>query len=98
MAKKMSQDRAFLDDIGANLDDDAPRLVYADWLEDNGQPHRAEFIRLQCRLARMSDWDPDRLALEMRERDLLCVYGDEWAWALPTWARPRGRRPTFRRG
>jgi uncharacterized protein (TIGR02996 family) len=28
--------------------DDAPRLVYADWLDEHGDPVRAEFIRLQC--------------------------------------------------
>jgi uncharacterized protein (TIGR02996 family) len=28
--------------------DDFPRLVYADWLQENGKPQRAEFIRLQC--------------------------------------------------
>ena len=27
------------------LADDTPRLVYADWLQENGQPERAEFIR-----------------------------------------------------
>jgi uncharacterized protein (TIGR02996 family) len=27
--------------------EDSHRLVYADWLEENGQPERAEFIRLQ---------------------------------------------------
>jgi uncharacterized protein (TIGR02996 family) len=31
-------------------EDDGLRLVFADWLEDNGQTVRAEFIRLQCRL------------------------------------------------
>lgn len=28
-------------------DDDLPRLVYADWLEENGESERAEFIRRQ---------------------------------------------------
>ncbi len=32
--------------------DDAPRLALADWLEDNGQPERAEFTRVQLDLAR----------------------------------------------
>lgn len=32
-------------------DDDAPRLVYADWLDENGDHTRGEFIRLQCWLA-----------------------------------------------
>jgi uncharacterized protein (TIGR02996 family) len=31
--------------------EDTPRLVYADWLDENGQPERAEFIRLQIELA-----------------------------------------------
>src|SRR5437764_775929 len=35
------EERAFLEDIIANPDDDVPRLVYADWLDDHcakGQP------------------------------------------------------------
>src|SRR5262245_13644040 len=32
-------------------DDDIVRLAYADWLDENGDPTRAEFIRVQCRLA-----------------------------------------------
>lgn len=34
-------------------DDDAPRLIYADWLQDHGDEARAEFIRVQCELARI---------------------------------------------
>src|SRR5262249_46319231 len=34
-------------------EDDALRLVYADWLQENGQAERAEFIRVQCELARL---------------------------------------------
>ncbi len=30
--------------------DDAPRLVYADYLDEHGQSERAEFIRVQCEL------------------------------------------------
>jgi uncharacterized protein (TIGR02996 family) len=41
--------------ILADPADDAPRLVYADWLEEHGQPERAEFIRVQCELARDID-------------------------------------------
>lgn len=32
---------------------DAARLVYADWLDENGEGERAEFVRVQCELARM---------------------------------------------
>lgn len=34
--------------ISAAPDDDAPRLIAADWLEEHGEEKRAEFIRLQC--------------------------------------------------
>jgi uncharacterized protein (TIGR02996 family) len=45
-------DADFLRDIIANRDDDGPRLVYADWLDERGDPKRAEFIRVQCELAK----------------------------------------------
>jgi uncharacterized protein (TIGR02996 family) len=87
MAKKKASghDRAFLDDVAAHPEDDGPRLVYADWLDDNGQPHRAELIRIQCRLATMGENDPERLDLEYREADLLCVHARQWEAALPAW-------------
>lgn len=31
--------------------DDAPRLVYADWLEEHGHPERAEYLRFEVKLA-----------------------------------------------
>ncbi len=42
---------AFLADIIAHRDDDTPRMIYADWLEDEGEAERAEFIRVQVELA-----------------------------------------------
>jgi uncharacterized protein (TIGR02996 family) len=36
----------------AEPEDDAPRLIYADWLDEEGEGDRAEFIRVQCALAR----------------------------------------------
>jgi uncharacterized protein (TIGR02996 family) len=49
----MSLEEGFLADIIEHPDDDAPRLIYADWLDDHGQPKRADFIRVQCQLARL---------------------------------------------
>jgi uncharacterized protein (TIGR02996 family) len=43
----------FIDAILAEPGDDAPRLIYADWLEERGNP-RAEFIRLQVELATLA--------------------------------------------
>ena len=45
----------FLRAIIEHPEDDTPRLIYADWLEENGDPDRAEFIRVQCELARLDD-------------------------------------------
>jgi uncharacterized protein (TIGR02996 family) len=42
--------KTFIDAIAENPDDDTARLVYADWLEDRGDP-RAEYLRLEVELA-----------------------------------------------
>ena len=49
----MSDETALLAAIVAFPDEDTPRLVYADWLQEDGQPDRAEFIRVQCEYARL---------------------------------------------
>ena len=48
----MAIERAFLDDIIAHPEDDAPRLIFADWLGEHGDEARAEFIRVQVALAK----------------------------------------------
>lgn len=48
---------ALLAAVLANPADDLPRLVMADWLEENGQAERAAWIRIQCELERTM---PDR--------------------------------------
>jgi uncharacterized protein (TIGR02996 family) len=40
----MSHEAAFLQAILDSPDDDTPRLVYADWLDEHGQTERAEFL------------------------------------------------------
>jgi uncharacterized protein (TIGR02996 family) len=44
----LSQHESFLRSIFDAPDDDTPRLVYADFLQENSQADRAEFIRWQC--------------------------------------------------
>src|SRR5262245_13301502 len=83
---------AFLAAIRDNPTADAPRLVYADWLEDHGQAERAEFIRVQCRLAGLPEWDARRPELSFRERALLDRHARAWMAELPqlenvTWGR-----------
>jgi uncharacterized protein (TIGR02996 family) len=48
----MTHEAAFLVNVLAAPNDDAPRLIFADWLEEyGGQPERGEFIRVQIALA-----------------------------------------------
>ncbi|MGL6074489.1 MAG: TIGR02996 domain-containing protein [Fimbriiglobus sp.] len=74
--------------VVAAPDDDLPRLVLADWLEERGEESdvaRAEFIRLQCRIAErertapVPEGDPDR----EREKVLLDQYQSDWLRDLP---------------
>ena len=50
---------AFLRAIYDAPDDNTPRLVYADWLDEHGDPDRAALIRAQC--------ESDRLPVEGRD-------------------------------
>jgi uncharacterized protein (TIGR02996 family) len=57
--------------IVAHADEDTPRLAYADWLDEHGDPDRAEFIRVQCRLAETPPGDPDWVDLTERQDELV---------------------------
>ena len=75
-------------------EDDTPRLTYADRLEEEGEPERAEFIRVQVELAGLSCnekgmWSTCSAAvpcssceqiavLRSRERALFAAHGAEW--------------------
>jgi uncharacterized protein (TIGR02996 family) len=74
----MTQDEAFLQAIIESPEDDAPRLVYADYLEEHGQAARAEFIRLQCELAKRPQGDGSNEALAIRGEEIFTEYGNEW--------------------
>ena len=83
---------------------DLPRLVYADFLEESGDPPsvaRAEFIRVQCEVAG-GRVEPDRLAtLAAREKVLLA--GHAAGWLAPLKAKGEalqnaGTHGQFRRG
>ena len=79
----MSEREALYRNVVENRDDDAPRLVYADWLQENGDEPRAEFIRLQCRLAGMTPGDEGYFELRQRERELWSAYGHHWGGKVP---------------
>jgi len=75
----MRDERSFLEAIAATPDDDGPRIVYADWLQQAGDP-RGELIAVQCALA------AGRTAeLAARERALLDRHEAEWLAHAGLW-------------
>ncbi|MCG8587364.1 MAG: TIGR02996 domain-containing protein [Pirellulales bacterium] len=73
----METDQDFFDEINANPDDMSVRMVYADWLEERGDP-RAEFIEVQCALADMDRSHPERAPMEQIEWHLRKRHEREW--------------------
>jgi uncharacterized protein (TIGR02996 family) len=81
----MTDEPAFIRMIAAAPDDDAPRLVYADVLEERGDPAgaaRAEFIRVQCERARLVPDTPRSRELWFRDAALL-DWARHWRAELP---------------
>lgn len=74
--------KAFLRAICDNPDDDAPRLVYADWLEELGDP-RGEFIRISCERANLPPFDPRRRHWTLRLDELQVRHDLQWRDGLP---------------
>jgi uncharacterized protein (TIGR02996 family) len=84
----------FLQTVLDHPADDGPRMVYADWLEEQGDP-RGEFIRVQLQLNRIAPNDPNFDSLTDREMSLLNRHGELWREEIPEWAR---NGCEFRRG
>lgn len=72
----------------AALNDDAPRLVYADSLTEQDDP-RGEFIVLQCKLAAGRLGPKEAKAARAREAELLDAHREEWLGPLEKWLRQR---------
>src|SRR5262249_19209231 len=85
----MSELIALLTACKESPDEDSLRLILADWLEEHGEPDRAEFIRLQVQntpppLADL-DWeenDPDRVIRAARLDELWWQHGHRWLGPL----------------
>ncbi len=102
--------KALLAAVLAAPDDDAPRLVYADWLMEQGDP-RGEFIAVQCELASLGEAEAARATeLRAREAELLARHKKDWVGHFPgsrteygivggrTWVKGSPTRWTFERG
>jgi uncharacterized protein (TIGR02996 family) len=64
-------------------DDDTPRLVYADFLEENGDPDRAAFVRLQVEAARAEPHGPVARAARDAADRLLARHHAAWTRHVP---------------
>src|SRR5262249_8011657 len=74
----MGKDESFLAAISAAPDDDALRLVYADWLEERGDV-RGEYLRLLCALATLlRRQTKKRKAFEARFAELRATIDPGW--------------------
>lgn len=92
-----ADEHPFLDAVLASPAADAPRLVYADFLDETGNPPdaaRAELIRLQVALARLPADHPRRPELRERETELCDRHLRAWTAPLAS----LGAVFTFRRG
>jgi uncharacterized protein (TIGR02996 family) len=66
----MSDRDALLAAIRAQPDEDTPRLVFADWLDEHDDPDRAAFIRAQVELDRTEPWEPFAVRVRWRQPEL----------------------------
>lgn len=87
---------ALLRAIVSHIDDDAPRLVYADWLEEHGDAEQAEFIRDSVRLAGMTKRQKGRKALERKLRGR--TNARDGSWLAPLGITPMFRVERYSRG
>lgn len=79
----MSDAEAFIQEVHANPGDETPRLIYADFLEEQGDS-RGEFIRVQVELGATAPGEAARAPLLKREQELLDDFGEEWLEPLRT--------------
>jgi uncharacterized protein (TIGR02996 family) len=75
-------------------DDDVPRQVLADWLEERGDADRAEFVRLSVRLAAGEIALGDEAVSLARLHELYARNADKWLGGLRDWP----GRVVFKRG
>jgi uncharacterized protein (TIGR02996 family) len=90
----VSERAAFISAILDDWSDDTARLVFADWLQECGEPERAEFIRVQIEAARVPKGERDKCTPGVRALALEAVYAPAWRAALG----PLGNRGRYERG
>jgi uncharacterized protein (TIGR02996 family) len=93
----MSDRDALLAAIVARPDDDAPRLAFADWVDEQPDPGAGDWaavIRAQVEAARHDRFSPRWLELTRIAAEILRKHKDDWGTVWPS----RLGRLAFRRG
>ena len=94
-----NEQAALLAAICAEPDADAPRLVYADWLQEHGDEQQAQFIRDSIRLSVMPEATEGRKELRSRLLGLEGALGETWIKGVGLKVAPLGwERAGFERG
>src|SRR5262245_56433236 len=94
----MDERRELMTAILMNPEEDTPRLVFADWLDEHDEPERAEFIRVQCELARLSTRDPAWAGFAERVAQLQRENSQRWLEPLAPFVPFVHHRLWFSRG
>ncbi len=79
----MNDHDALLRAIGENPEEDTPRLMYADWLEENNEPDRADFVRAQVELARPGLSSAEKYPFVRKNVHYLTNFVRGWKAKLP---------------
>lgn len=97
------EQRPFIEAILEDPDDLTGYLVYADWMEEQGNP-QAELIRVQCQKEMIDRTSPEMLELQNHERRLLAEHATEWLGDIAPYFDKKGHsrfatvEHAFRRG
>ena len=75
--------RALFAAICADPEDDTSRLVYADWLDEQGDEPRAEALRMSIERRRLPEWEPRAWVLDARMDRLGEKHREGWDAELP---------------
>jgi uncharacterized protein (TIGR02996 family) len=79
----MTDDDVLFQAVLANPADDAPRLIYADWLDERNDP-RGEYLRVDLELARSTVRDGNFKASLRRARELRLGLDRTWVVVVST--------------
>jgi uncharacterized protein (TIGR02996 family) len=77
----MTDEAGFLAAISAVPEDNAPRLVYADWLDEQGRPG-GDFLRIECELAGVDPAVDHWWSVFIRLQDVSHDLDEDWIAAV----------------